>query len=198
LALCAGAGLVSGGVVALDSTAMAANASQEATRAYPAVLAEVDRVLAEAQQAGVEAAHAENVRWRADGEAEHGRKLGDRKPFAPDPDALAKRSINTTGPDSRKIARAGKTVQGYNAQAGATAGQIILAADLTQQSNDSGQLTPMITSTLDNSRRSVPTNASGRGWPTGGYWNSPQIAALGQAGMTVIVPVKSSTANANT
>jgi hypothetical protein len=48
LALCARAGLVAVGVVALDGTAMAANASHEATRSYPAVRAEVDRMLGEA------------------------------------------------------------------------------------------------------------------------------------------------------
>jgi transposase len=235
LALCARAGLVSVGVVALDGTAMAANASPEATRAYPAIRAEVDRMLAEAEQvdaaedaehgsargdelpteladrrsrlarlrrcreeleaeqASVEAAHAEKLRWRADWEAEHGRKLGGRKPFAPDPDALAKRSINTTDPDSRKIVRAGKTVQGYNAQAVATTGQIILAADLTQQANDSGQLAPMITSALNELGQAGIGERPGTVLADGGYWNSAQIAALGQAGMTVIVPTKSAT-----
>ena len=35
-------------------------------------------------------------------------------------------------------------LQGYNAQAVATGEQVIIAADITQQSNDSGQLEPMI------------------------------------------------------
>src|SRR3954447_18443904 len=50
LALCARAGLVSVGVVAVDGTAMAANASDEATRSYPAIRDEVDRILGEAAQ----------------------------------------------------------------------------------------------------------------------------------------------------
>jgi hypothetical protein len=94
----------------------------------------------EAEQARVEADYQANLRWRAEWEAEHGRKLAGRKPFAPDPDGLAKRTINTTDPDSRAIIREGRGVQGYNAQAVATGGQIIVAADITQQSNDSGQL----------------------------------------------------------
>ena len=118
LALCAHAGLVSVGVVAVDGTAMAANASAAATRSYPAIREEVERMLGqaaeidaaedaehgracgdelapelvdrrsrlarlrrcreqlEAEQGEVEAAHAENMRWRAEWEAEHGRKLG--------------------------------------------------------------------------------------------------------------------------
>jgi hypothetical protein len=50
LALCARAGLVSAGVVALDGTAMAANASQQATRSSTTIREEVDRMLAEAEQ----------------------------------------------------------------------------------------------------------------------------------------------------
>jgi transposase len=236
LALCAKAGLVSVGVVALDGTAMAANASREATRAYPSIREEVDRMLAEAErvdaaedaehgsahgdelpaeladrssrlarlrrcreeleaeQAGVEAAHAENLAWRASWEAEHGRKLGGRKPFAPDPDGLAKRQINTTDPDSRKIVRAGKTaVQGYNAQAVATVEQIVIAVDITQQTNDSAQLEPMVETARDELAAAGITQQPDTVLADGGYWNSPQIAALGHDGITVIVPTKSAT-----
>lgn len=236
LALCARAGLVSVGVVALDGTAMAANASREATRSYPAIREEVDRMLAEAEQAdaaedaehdsargdelpaeladrrsrlarlrrcrqeleaeqaAVHAAYAENLRWRAEWEAEHGRKLAGRKPFAPDPDALQKRSINTTDPDSRPIVRTGRTaVQGYNAQAVATADQIIVAADITQQSNDSGQLEPMIGAALQELQQAGINQRPETVLADGGYWNSPQIATLGDQGLQVIVPTKSAT-----
>jgi transposase len=236
LALCARAGLVSVGVVALDGTAMAANASHEATRGYTAICEEVDRMLAEAEQvdaaedaehgtargdelpaeladrrsrlarlrrcreeleaeqAKVEAAYEENLRWRAQWEAEHGRKLGGRKPFPPDRGGLAKRSVNTTDPDSRKLIRSGKTaVQGYNAQAVATAGQIIVAADITQQTNDSGQLAPMIHTALRELAQAGVEEKPKTVLADGGYWNSPQIAALGHAGLQVIVPTKSAT-----
>jgi transposase len=48
LALCARAGLVSVGVVALDGTLISADASSAATRAYPEIRAEVERMLEEA------------------------------------------------------------------------------------------------------------------------------------------------------
>ena len=234
LALCARAGLVSVGVVAVDGTAMAANASREATRGYPAIRQEVDRILDEAaqvdaaedaehgpargdelpaelsdrrsrlerlrrcrqelevEQAKVEAAYQANLRWRADWEAEHGRKLGGRKPFAPDLDGLAKRSINTTDPDSRTIIRTGKTaVQGYNAQAVATAEQIIVAADVTQQANDSGELEPMILAALEHLDHAGVEERPATVLADGGYWNSPQITALTDHGLQVIVPTKS-------
>jgi hypothetical protein len=54
LALCARAGLVSVGVVALDGSLLAGNASPGATRSYASIRAEVERMLAEAAQADAE------------------------------------------------------------------------------------------------------------------------------------------------
>jgi transposase len=51
LALCARAGLVSVGVVALDGSLLSGNASPEATRGYASIREEVERMLAEAAQA---------------------------------------------------------------------------------------------------------------------------------------------------
>ncbi len=54
LALCAEAGLVSVGLVALDGTKVKANASKSANRSYAAISAEVERMLAEAAAADAE------------------------------------------------------------------------------------------------------------------------------------------------
>jgi transposase len=236
LGLCARAGLVSVGVVALDGTVIGANASREAVRTHDSISQEVERMLGEAaavdahedeqhgeargdelpaelvdrrsrrerlrrcreeleaEQTRAQAAYQENLRWRADWEAEHGRKLGGRKPFPPDPDGLAKRTINTTDPDSRTIAREKRQpVQGDNAQAVANEKQIIVAADITQQSNDSGQLEPMIrqavlTLTAAGCHEQIETVLA-----DGGYWNTPHITALGEAGVRVVVPTRSAT-----
>jgi transposase len=51
LSLCARAGLVSVGVVALDGTLLSGNASLDATRSYASVQAEVDAMLEQAAQA---------------------------------------------------------------------------------------------------------------------------------------------------
>jgi len=70
----------------------------------------------EQEQADEEAGYRANLAWRADWEAEHGRRLAGRKPTPPDSAALAERKINTTDPDTRLMKRAGgKSVQGYNA-----------------------------------------------------------------------------------
>ncbi len=236
LAMCARAGLVSVGVVALDGTLIAANASRAATRTHESIREEVDRMLGEAaavdaaedeqhgdargdelprelmdrrsrlarlrrcreeleaEQATVQAAYEENLRWRAEWEAEHGRKLGGRKPFRPDPNGLAKRTINTTDPDSRVLTRVGRpVVQGYNAQAVATSEQILIAADITQQSNDSGQLAPMIDQAATTLSAAGVEDRVGTVLADGGYWNSPHITELGQDGVTVIIPTRAAT-----
>lgn len=234
LGMCARAGLVSVGVVALDGTAISADASRSATRSHESIREEVERMLdeaaevdareeeihgeargdelpaelvdrrsrlarlrrcreeLEAEQAEAEAAYQENLRWRAEWEAEHGRKLGGRKPFPPDPDGLGKRKINTTDPDSRAILREGRQpVQGYNAQAVATSGQVIVAADITQQSNDSGQLEPMIRQAAGELAELGHEQSIGVVLADGGYWNNAHITALGSDGMNVIVPTRS-------
>lgn len=234
LGLCARAGLVSVGVVALDGTAISADASREATRSHESIRQEVERMLGEAaevdaredelyggargdelpaelidrrsrlarlrrcreeleaEQAKAQVAYEENLRWRVEWEAEHGRKLGGRKPFRPDPDGLSKRTINVTDPDSRVIARETRQpVQGYNAQAVATSGQIIVAADITQQSNDSGQLEPMIRQAVDTLAAAGCHERIGTVLADGGYWNNAHITTLGDEGMQVIVPTRS-------
>lgn len=236
LGMCARAGLVSVGVVALDGTAISANASREATRSHEAIRQEVERMLGEAaevdaredelygqargdelpaelidrrsrlerlrrcreeleaEQAKAHADYEANLRWREQWEVEHGHKITGRKPFPPDPDGLAKRTINTTDPDSRVIKReARQPVQGYNAQAVATGNQIVVAADITQQSNDSGQLEPMIRQAVQTlaaagHRQQIETVLA-----DGGYWNNSHIVALGNEGMQVIVPTRSAT-----
>jgi hypothetical protein len=80
-----------------------------------------------------------------------GKKKGGRKPELPDPeqakpDDTAQR--NFTDPESRIMpdgANKGSFVQGYNAQIAVdSASQVIVAAEVTQETNDKKQLLPMI------------------------------------------------------
>lgn len=59
---------------------------------------------------------------------------------APNPNATA----NITDPDSRLMHRRGGRVQGYNGQIVCTPDQIVVAAELTQCTNDVEQLEPML------------------------------------------------------
>ncbi|MEA2589793.1 MAG: hypothetical protein QOH66_2720, partial [Actinomycetota bacterium] len=53
-------------------------------------------------------------------------------------------------PDSRLMKLSQGFIQGYNAQAVVTKEQIVLAADVTQDTNDVGQLEPMLAQTQQN------------------------------------------------
>jgi len=80
----------------------------------------------EREGTGAQASYQANLAWRAEWEAEHGRKLTGRKPTPPDPESLAKRRMNTTDPDTRMMKRiGGRSVQGYNVQVVASPKQII-------------------------------------------------------------------------
>ena len=202
LALCADAGLVRVGVIAVDGTKVAANAAPQATRDYEQIareiLAEADAVDAEedaqfGDARGVElqpemstvqgrrgwlrdaqrrlddkrAAEARPIRrdrserlkeakrrleeehrnkcganaayeaYRARGVDKNGRPFGrPPQPFTPAPRPTGK--INLSDFDSRNVKTSRGWVQGYNAQAVCTEDQIVIAAEVTVDSPDSG------------------------------------------------------------
>jgi transposase len=233
LALCAQAGLVSVGVVALDGSLLSGSASPQATRSYASIREEVERMLAEAaqadaaederlgeargdelpaelcdarsrrerlrrckqrleqEQADEQAAHEENLAWRAAWEREHGRRLAGRKPTPPDPAALAARKINATDPDTRLMKRAGgRSVQGYNVQVVASPEQVIIAAQVTRSHNDADQLEPMVAKANDTLREAGIEEPIGIVLADGGYWNSPAIANVRERGIDVLIPTQ--------
>jgi transposase len=190
LRLCAKAGMASVGLVALDGTKMAANASMQANRGKDTIDAEVDRMFAEA--AAVDAAedaqfgaargdepppvlraradrrrrfaqakqlldaeleeerraHEARLAERAAEEQRRGAKLRGRKPKPPQEKAGHKeQKVNTTDPESKVMSTSKGFVQGYNAQAVANQEQVVLAAEVTDDQNDVGQLHPMIEAT---------------------------------------------------
>jgi len=142
-------------------------------------------------QADEEAAYEANLERRAAWEAEHGRKLGGRKPTPPAPDALAARKINTTDPDTRLMKRAGgRSVQGYNVQVVASPEQVVLAARVTQSHNDADQLAPMVAQAVDTLHEAGVPGPIGIVLADGGYWNSPAIREVRGQGIDVLVPTR--------
>jgi hypothetical protein len=233
LVLCARAGLVSVGVVALDGSPISGNASPGATRTYAAIRTEVDAILEQAakadaaedeqfgeacgdelpalfadrrsrlerlrrcreelerEEAEAQAAFAAKLAWRAEWEAEHGRKLTGRKPAPPDPEGLSKRKLNTTDPDTRMITRTGRrTVQGFNAQVVADSNQIVLAAGVTQSINDGDQLEPMVDCAISELANAGIEEPISTVLADGGYWNTTQIASTRARKIDVLVPAK--------
>jgi transposase len=191
LRLCAEAGLVRLGVIALDGTKMGASASLDANRTMEALDKQIAAMIEEAEK--LDAAENERdgedagqppaglidpVKRRAQLAAarqrleqakkrlavtanERAQKLAERttatnsaraarglppRQLRPRPSERVRpdATTNLTDPDSRvMLGRTGR-VQGYNAQWACTAEQIIVAAQVTQASNDVEQLEPML------------------------------------------------------
>jgi len=134
---------------------------------------------AEAKQRAAEqkAAAEARIAERREQEARTGKKSGGRDPQIPDaekaqPVDTAQR--NFTDPESRIMpdgAHKGSFVQGYNAQIAVdSAAQIIVAAEITQQTNDKQQLAPMLEQVEQN--LGAPPKAASA---DAGYWSEDQL-----------------------
>ena len=150
-----------------------------------AVLEQRARKRAEAGAVEVE----EKLAKRAAKEAETGKKTGGRKPQMPDPETAKpgpKEQRNFTDPESRiMVDGASKGFeQCYNAQAAVDAEhQIIVAADVTQQTNDKRQLVPMMQKVRENMGQ-MPQQTSA----DSGYFSQEAVTHPDLAGTDLHVP----------
>jgi transposase len=226
LGLCGRAGMVSLGVIALDSTKVQANASGLANRTYEQIAAEIlaqadavdaaeDALFGEArgdelppeladptsrrarlreakrrmdaEHEAAQQAHREHLQDRAKREAELGRKLGGRKPKPPPEQIDPQTRMNVTDLDSRSVKTPRGFIQGYNAQAVATADQIIVAADVMVGGTDQGLLEPMIRAACDQLHAAIEIDID-VALADAGYWKTEQIENLWQDGIQALVP----------
>jgi len=139
------------------------------------------REKAEQQRAEAEA----KLAARREEEEQTGRKARGRDPEVPDPEQARpspKAQRNFTDPDSRIMpdgANKGSFVQGYNAQAVVdSTAQVIVAAEVTQEANDSKQLLPMLGQTRENMGRE-PGAASA----DAGYFSEANVSDESVAGI---------------
>jgi transposase len=128
---------------------------------------------------------------RAKKEAALGKKLTGPKPK---PDAARRsrpRRANTTDPHSRIMAQESKGVmQGYNAQAAATADQIVLAAEVTVGTNDQPHFVPMATAVTENLTDAAHAGKVGTFVADAGYWTGANGTA--DVGAHVLIATKKS------
>ena len=96
--------------------------------------------------------------------------------------------INTTDPDSRLLKAAGiGYVQGYNAQAAVSEKQIVLAAEISVQSPDFGQLEPMVDATVTELERAGVAEKPKVAVADTGYWHHEQMDSLAASGIQVLI-----------
>lgn len=252
LELCAEAGLVRVGVVAIDGTKVHADASHQATRDYEQIAREIlaeaaqtDRLedeqfgeargdelpaqlstaqgrrgwLREARrrlddQRAAEArpipasrpqrlkeskrrleeelwtecqANAAYEAYRARGVMKNGRRFG-RPPDPFEPPTTPAGTINVTDPDSRNVKTPRGYVQGYNAQAAVTEGQIVIAAEVTIDSSDCGHLQPMVTATENELAAIGFADTPQVIVADAGYWHQVQMDNIVERGIQVLIP----------
>lgn len=224
LRLCQAAGLLNIGVVALDGTKIAGQASMNATSSRERIEAEVASMLAEAQaadaaDAGGErqdppvprggraqrlarlhkakrlldeedqaamAAYRRRVAERAAKEKALGQKIRGRKPREPVAD-MSKR-VNTSDPDTRVMPAKGGWLQGYNAQIAVTTGQVIIAADISAQTNDQQLLHPMLKAAAKTLREAGVTGSIGTLIADAGYCTDANLAGASPDGPVLLMP----------
>jgi transposase len=120
--------------------------------------------------------------------AVRGHKLGmPPHPWTPPP--VPDGVMNKTDPDSRMMRTQGQpTIQGYNAQAVVTRGQIIVAAEIAVESPDFGHLEPAVRATLRELEQAGVTQCPGTVLADAGYWHTKQMENIVSDGMQVLVP----------
>jgi hypothetical protein len=114
---------------------------------------------------------------RAAKEAATGVKLRGRKLKEPDPTPSKEARANPTDPESRILKNRKGYVQGFNAQAAVTEEQIIVAAEVTQEENDVGQLHSTIAKTAENLKSAGIEEKVGTALADAGYWSEANAEA---------------------
>lgn len=112
---------------------------------------------------------------------------GPPKPFvAPEvPDG----KVNVTDPDSRRLKAREGYIQGFNAQAVVDAGQIVLAAEITNSNVDWSHLDPMITAALTEFHQAGITARIETALADAQYWNEEHMdEVIANKHIQVLIP----------
>jgi len=129
---------------------------------------------------------------------EHKRRTGKgmrgRKPKPPEQrlrDKERSKTANTTDPDSRTLSSAnGGFLQGFNAQAIATEGQITLATAVTNEATDFGQLKPMVQQAAGNLKTAGVGRAIGVVAADAGYLSDDNLALEDELEVELVIATK--------
>jgi Transposase DDE domain len=112
---------------------------------------------------------------------------GNSKPFVPP--TAPEGTINLSDPDSRVMRSKGLPHrQAYNVQTAVTEQQIVLAAEISLEAADFGQLEPVLDQALAHLHRHGICEQPEVVVGDAGYWHTRQIEAIAQRGIEVLVP----------
>ena len=149
-----------------------------------------ERLDAQAQQAFDE--KQSKIDAREAEEKETGRCRRGRKPKSAEAVRLEKEKAkaNVTDPASRILKTSKGYCQGYNAQAVATEDQVIVAADITQEENDVGQLHPMLAETQATCETAGIEEPVGCCLADAGYWSEANMQQADPDGPDLFIATK--------
>lgn len=162
-------------------------AAEPIARSRAERLLEALRRLEENHRAEIQASEQYDA-WKAERVAAGGNRVGGPpKPYTPPPAPAG--VMNKTDHDSRMMRTEGQpTVQGYNAQAAVTRGQIIVAAELAVESPDFGHLEPTARAALRELDDAGVTQRPETVLADAGYWHKEQMESIVSDGIQVLVP----------
>ncbi|MBS1884586.1 MAG: transposase [Actinobacteria bacterium] len=98
-----------------------------------------------------------------------------RPPVPAEPPAEPEGKINVTDPDSRPMRSAKGFLQGFNAQALVNEAQVVIAAEVLTEANDSRALAPMVGMAAGELERAGSAERPGIVLADAGYWSADQI-----------------------
>jgi hypothetical protein len=98
-----------------------------------------------------------------------------RPPMPAEPPAGPGGRVNTTDPDSQKMRSPHGFLQGYNAQAVTNGHQVVIAAEVLTEGNDSRALAPMVELAVAELDRAGARRRPGIVLADAGYWSAAQI-----------------------
>jgi hypothetical protein len=141
----------------------------------------------EAEAASEAAKQAAKIAQRQAEESATGKKKRGRKPGEPDEKPEDDAKANVTDPESRIMKTRSGYVQGYNAQAAVTEDQIIVAAEVTQECNDVGQLHPMLEKIEENLAAVGAPEAMEAALADAGYWSDSNMSGAKADGPELLI-----------
>ena len=95
--------------------------------------------------------------------------------------------INLTDPDSENLKTPRSWVQGYNAQALVTTDQIVVAAEISNESLDTANLEPLVKSACEELGAAGIAEKPGVVLADAGYWKNDAIEAIVAAGIQTLI-----------